>query len=121
MVELLRTAGSPIYVQIREVLRSEITGGTLKRGQQLPSETGLAERFNVSRMTIRQSIADLMNEGLLYRRQGIGTFVAFPHLQRDHTRLTSFFDEADTEGVQVQVKLLSLKVIPATPKVAQAL
>src|SRR5512146_2681717 len=101
MVELVRSEGIPAYVQIRETLRGEVTGGTLKRGEQLPPEHELAERFGVSRMTIRQSIEDLVNEGLLYRRHGVGTFVAFPHLQRDHTRLTSFFDKAESEGVQV--------------------
>jgi GntR family transcriptional regulator len=121
MAELLRTAGPPIYVQIREVLRAEITGGNLKRGQQIPSEVELAARFNVSRMTIRESTEDLVNEGLLFRRHGVGTFVAFPHLQRDHTKLTSFFDEAEDAGVPVWAKLLSLKIIPATPKVAEAL
>ena len=121
MAEFVRTDGVPIYIQIRESLRAEIIGGNLKRGEQLPSENELAGRYSVSRMTIRQSIEDLVDEGLLYRRHGIGTFVAYPHLQRDHTKLTSFFDKAESEGVKVQAKLLSLEVIPATPKVAEAL
>lgn len=121
MVEFVRTDGVPIYIQIRESLRAEITKGILRRGEQLPSENELAAKYNVSRMTIRESIEDLVDEGLLYRRHGVGTFVAYPHLQRDHTRLTSFFDKAENEGVKVQAKLLSLEVIPATPKVAQAL
>src|SRR5512136_661396 len=101
MAEFVRTEGVPVYVQIREALRTEITRGSLKRGEQLPSENELAARFSVSRMTIRESIEDLVDEGLLYRRHGIGTFVAYPHLQRDHTRLTSFFDKAEEEGVVV--------------------
>ena len=121
MAEFVRTDGVPIYIQIRESLRAEIMKGQLKRGEQLPSENELAARYNVSRMTMRQSIEDLVDEGLLYRRHGVGTFVAYPHLQRDHTRLTSFFDKAENEGVKVQAKLLSLEVIPATPKVAEAL
>lgn len=121
MAEFVRTDGVPIYIQIRESLRAEITSGNLKRGEQLPSENELAARYSVSRMTIRESIEDLVDEGLLYRRHGVGTFVAYPHLQRDHTKLTSFFDKAESEGVQVQAKLLSLEVIPATPKVAEAL
>ena len=121
MAEFVRADGVPIYIQIRESLRADITGGTLKRGEQLPSENELAAKYSVSRMTIRQSIEELVDEGLLYRRHGIGTFVAFPHLQRDHTRLTNFFDKAESEGVKVQVKLLSLDVIPAAPRVAEAL
>ena len=121
MAEFVRAEGVPIYIQIRESLRTEIISGNLKRGEQLPSENELAARYSVSRMTIRQSIEELVDEGLLYRRHGVGTFVAFPHLQRDHTKLTSFFDKAENEGVKVQAKLLSLEVIPATPKVAEAL
>jgi GntR family transcriptional regulator len=72
-------------------------------------------------MTIRQSIEDLVDEGMLYRRHGVGTFVAFPRLQRDHTRLTSFFDKAESEGVKVRVKILDVEIIPAAPPVAEAL
>jgi len=72
-------------------------------------------------MTIRQSIEDLVDEGLLYRRHGVGTFVAYPHLVRDHTRLTSFFDKAEDEGIQAQASLLTFEVIPAKQKVAKAL
>jgi GntR family transcriptional regulator len=121
MIELIRTEGIPIYVQIRETLRGEITQETLKRGEKLPSEDELASRFGVSRMTVRQSIAELINEGLLYRRHGVGTFVALPHLERDHTRLTNSFDPSESKGNNTMPSLLSLEVIPASPKVAKAL
>jgi GntR family transcriptional regulator len=121
MAESSRSGGIPVYVRIRETLRDEITKGTLKRGERLPPEHELAAKFSVSRMTIRESIEDLVNEGLLYRRHGVGTFVAFPHLQRDHTRLTSFFDKAEEEGVSVRAELLSLEVMPAKAIVARAL
>jgi len=121
MAELIRSEGIPIYVQIRETLRGEITSQVLKRGEKLPSEQELANQFKVSRMTIRESIEDLVDEGLLYRRHGVGTFVAYPHLQRDHTRLTSFFDKAENEGVQVRASLLTKDVLPAKPKIAHAL
>jgi GntR family transcriptional regulator len=121
MAESSRSGGIPVYVRIRETLRDEITKGTLKRGERLPPEHELAAKFSVSRMTIRESIEDLVNEGLLYRRHGVGTFVAFPHLQRDHTRLTSFFDKAEEEGVSVRAELLSLEVMPAKAIIARAL
>src|SRR5512140_1468457 len=121
MTEFVRTDGVPIYIQIRESLLAEITGGNLKRGEQLPSENELATRYSVSRMTIRESIEDLVDEGLLYRRHGVGTFVAYPHLQRDHTRLTSYLDKAENEGFEFKARLLTLEVILATPKVAEAL
>jgi GntR family transcriptional regulator len=121
MAELIRSEGIPIYVQIRETLRGEIISEVLKRGEKLPSEQELASQFKVSRMTIRESIEDLVDEGLLYRRHGVGTFVAYPHLQRDHTRLTSFFDKAENEGIQVRATLLIKEILPAKPKIVQAL
>ena len=121
MAELIRSEGIPIYVQIRETLRGEITSQVLKRGEKLPSEQELASQFKVSRMTIRESIEDLVDEGLLYRRHGVGTFVAYPHLQRDHTRLTSFFDKAENDGIQIRATLLNKDVLTAKPKIAHAL
>ncbi len=121
MVELTKTEGIPMYVWIRETLRGEITQEILKRGEKLPSEHELASRFGVSRMTVRQSIAELIDEGLLYRRHGVGTFVALPHLERDHTRLTNSFDPTESKGNDTKPSLLTLEVIPAGQKVAKAL
>ncbi|HEY5668397.1 MAG TPA: GntR family transcriptional regulator [Anaerolineales bacterium] len=121
MFELTKIEGIPMYVWIREALRKEITGGVLKRGEKLPSEHDLASKFGVSRMTVRHGIAELIDEGLLYRRHGVGTFVAFPHLERDHTRLTNFFDRTESEDIHAQATVLDLEVIPAKQKIAKAL
>ncbi len=119
MVESVRVHGVPIYIQIRDALRSEIMDGSLRRGQQLPTENELAVQFKVSRMTIRGSIDGLVSEGLLYRRHGVGTFVAGPYLKLDRAKPTRLSDEEDSRDVQVSV--LEIKVIPATAKVADAL
>ena len=121
MVELTKMNGLPMYVRIREALRQEITQGVIKRGERLPSEHELAVKFGVSRMTVRQGISDLIDEGLLYRRHGVGTFVAYPHLDRDHTRLTNFFDRSKSDGINARATVLASKVIPARQKVAKAL
>lgn len=115
---LNKSEGIPLYIQIRRTLRDEINNQSLVPGQKLPSEDELAARFGVSRMTVRQGIADLIDEGLLYRRHGVGTFVALPHLERDHTRLTSFIESARQEGLEVTVHLLAAEVLPAKRKVA---
>jgi GntR family transcriptional regulator len=121
MVEFTRGEGIPLYVWIREALRGEISQGVLKFGQRLLSEDELAARFGVSRMTVRQGIAELIDEGLLYRRHGVGTFVAYPHLERDHTHLTNFFDAASSEGFEARATLLLQDVTPSRQKVARAL
>lgn len=118
---LTKTEGVALYIQVREALREEINKGVLEPGQKLPAEDELATQFGVSRMTVRQGITDLTDEGVLYRRRGIGTFVAQFHVERDHNRLTSFFETAQAEGFESEVRLLSREVIPAKLMVAKAL
>jgi len=121
MRDLSRTEGIPLYVKIRESLREKITDGELERGQKLPSEDELAAQYGVSRMTVRQGITDLIEDGLLYRRHGVGTFVAFPHVERDHSRLTNFFESSSLKGINARACILDIQVISAKQKVARAL
>jgi GntR family transcriptional regulator len=121
MRDLTRTEGIPLYVKIRESLRQQITSGELAMGQKLPSEDELAAQFGVSRMTVRQGITDLIDEGLLYRRHGVGTFVTYPHVERDHTRLTNFFENSDAKGIKAKASVITLEVLTAKPKAVKAL
>jgi GntR family transcriptional regulator len=121
MTALTKTEGVALYVQVRETLRDQIKTGVLKPGQKLPSEDELAAQFGVSRMTVRQGISDLTDEGTLYRRRGIGTFVAQFHVERDHNKLTDFFETAQVEGFKAEVQLLNREVIPAKLMIAKAL
>jgi len=121
MSDITNTEGIPLYIKIRESLRERILSGELERGQRLPAEDELAAQFGVSRMTVRQGISELINDGLMYRRHGVGTFVSFPHIERDHSRLTNFFDNSNLQGIKAEAKILSVTVIPAKPKIAKAL
>lgn len=118
---LSKTEGVALYVQVRENLREKIASGDLKPGERVPAEDELAAQFGVSRMTVRQGISDLTDEGLLYRRRGIGTFVSQFHVERDHNRLTDFFETAQAEGFEAEVQLLSREVVPAKLMIARAL
>ena len=121
MKDLTRTEGIPLYVKIRESLRQKIDAGELSMGQKLPSEDELAAQYGVSRMTVRQGITDLIDEGLLYRRHGVGTFVAYPPVERDHSRLTNFFENSDAQGIKASASLITMEVEDAKPKAAKAL
>jgi GntR family transcriptional regulator len=98
-----------------------IAAGELERGQKLPSEDELATRYGVSRMTVRQGISDLIDDGLLYRRHGVGTFVALPHVERDHTRLTDFFENSNIKGIRTKASILNIEINPVESKIAEAL
>lgn len=121
MIALTKTEGVALYVQVRETLRDQIKTGLLKPGEKLPSEEELATHFGVSRMTVRQGISDLTDEGMLYRRRGVGTFVTQFHVERDHNKLTDFFETARVEGFKAKIKLLNREVIPAKLMIAKAL
>ena len=78
---------APLHVQIRESLRRQILTGHYKPGDRIPSEEDLAKGWEVNRLTARRSISDLVNEGLLQRRPGIGTFVIGRRALRDISSL----------------------------------
>lgn len=121
MTPQTKTEGVALYVQVRETLRDQIRSGVLKPGQKLPSEEDLAAKFGVSRMTVRRGISDLADMGLLYRRRGIGTIVTQFHLERDHNKLTDFFETARAEGFEADVQLLDREIVPAKLATAESL
>jgi GntR family transcriptional regulator len=118
---MTKTETLPQYARIRDSLREDIQNKVLTPGQKIPSEDELAVRFGVSRMTVRQGIGDLIDEGLLYRRHGVGTFVALRGLERDHTRLTSFLESARHQGIEASVTVLIADILPAKLHVSKAL
>lgn len=69
-------AGKPLYEQLIEGIRREISSGRLVPGQPLPSFRELAEQTLVSLITVKRAYEDLEREGLIYCRSGLGTFVA---------------------------------------------
>jgi len=121
MSTLNKVEGIPRYVQIRESLREDVIAKTLVPGQKLPSEDELAVQFGVSRMTVRQGISDLLDEGILYRKHGVGTFVSQPQVSRDHTRLTNFFENSQANNVNGTMRVLIADILPARLKMAKAL
>lgn len=117
----IKPDGVPLYVQIRKSLQDDIANNILVPGQKIASEDELATRFGVSRMTVRQGISDLIDDGVLYRRHGIGTFVARRHIERDHTHLESFVESAKEEGLEISIQVLIADILPAKLKVARSL
>ena len=67
--------GSPVYIQIHNQIKKDIEAGVWSVGDRIPSERELALEFNVSRMTLRQAVQTLVEEGILERQVGAGTFV----------------------------------------------
>lgn len=99
--------GSPVYIQIHNQLRENIENGKWHVGQKIPAERELASHFNVSRMTLRQAIQALVDEGILERRVGSGTFVANRKVQEKMAGVTSFTDLMLAAGKTPSSKTIS--------------
>ncbi|MGY4706656.1 extracellular solute-binding protein [Candidatus Bipolaricaulota sp. J31] len=75
MRKLDKRSATPLYLQIKEILKERIERGEYAPGERLPTEMELCEMFGVSRITVRQALNELAKEGLLYRQRGSGTYV----------------------------------------------
>lgn len=103
---LNRHSYKPLYLQLSENLRQRIEGDDLEPGSRLPSENELVARYGVSRNTARQAINALIAQGLVYRLQGRGTFVAQKRLRYGVAGLTSFSEEMRKRGMQARSQIL---------------
>jgi GntR family transcriptional regulator len=90
MPTLERSNPVPLYYQLKEVLKQQIRAGHLAPHTAIPSEPELVTQYQVSRATVRQALAELVHEGLLYRQHGKGTFVSEPRIQQTLGELISF-------------------------------
>jgi GntR family transcriptional regulator len=111
----------PIYYQIEEQIKQKIDNGELQPGDALPSEREYAEQFEISRMTVRQAINNLVSEGYLFRQKGRGTFVAEKKLEQNLVGLTSFTEDMKARGLKPSSQLVSFEIIPAPEKIANRL
>lgn len=93
----------------------------LVEGWSIPSERELCERYGVSRMTARQAVTELVNEGVLYREQGRGTFVAGRKVQQGAARLTSFTQDMRERGMKPSSVVLSVETVSAGPVLSRLL
>lgn len=113
-----RNSVIPIYFQVKEYLRSEIQTGRYRPNELIPSERELSEEFEINRLTVRQAINELVQEGLLYRQRGVGTFVSTPKIEQPLTRLTSFSTDMLSRGIVPGAQVVSSSIIKASKPVA---
>lgn len=99
----------PRYREIGEWLAEECE--RLPAGSLLPSETQLADRFGVSRMTARHALEKLRESGRVERRRGVGSFVAAPPLHRPEALLRSFTEELRNRGVSASSIVLEAGLV----------
>ena len=96
-IQLDRSTPAPLYYQVAREIERAISEGRLLKGDYLESETVLVDSWKVSRLTLRRSVQELVDSGLLVRRQGKGTQVVNDEVQ-SQTRLSSVWDDLIEQG-----------------------
>jgi DNA-binding GntR family transcriptional regulator len=120
IVTLNRLSPVPLYHQLGAQLKDAIATGVLPKGTFLGNELVLAEQWQVSRPTVRRAIQDLVDDGLLVRRRGVGTQVVNDQVRRPFT-LTSLYDDLLASGRTPSTVVISLGRVKATVDTAAAL
>jgi GntR family transcriptional regulator len=115
----------PLYYQLENVLREKITSGAYASGERLPTEIELIEQYSVSRITVRQALSALAEDGLIERRQGRGTYVAERKSKKrkftGKIHLTGSLDELIEMGMETPVKVLEMNRVDADAHEAELL
>jgi len=104
---LLRENPTALYLQIASVLREEISRGLYEPSGKLPSEAELVSRFAVSRITVRLALDKLVEERIVERKQGKGTYVFNKQLRHGLDTLRSFHESLVIQGLHPEMHLLS--------------
>ena len=112
---------STLYARIEETIATEIAQGEYRPGDQLPTEDELLQRFQVSRITVRRAIQNLVRRDLLEIRRGLGTFVLSPKIEAELTKLTGFVEDMNAAGRKASARVVSQAVVAASTRVAERL
>ena len=118
--EVVRTSPVPLHRQIRDILRASVRSGSLRPGD-VTSELELAAEFGVSRITIRQALARLAQEGVVVRVPGKGTFVADQKKLEPQSALRSFSENMLALGKRPGHRTLLVTERAVSPALAQLL
>jgi GntR family transcriptional regulator len=98
----------PLYYQLKEILLENIESGNWKPEYMIPSEIQLQQEYNISRNTVKKALDELVQEGMLNRIQGKGTFVSAPKIEQSLSSFYSFSKVMESRGLNPKDIILSL-------------
>jgi GntR family transcriptional regulator len=116
-----RESPVPLYFQLKQLLMARIEAGDWTPGTLIPSEQELQDTYDLSRTTVRQTLSELVAEGLLMRQRGRGTFIAQPKVSYTPASGVAFSNFVDDRGVELAWRLLERGWGAASPPVAEML
>ena len=102
----------PLYLQLKNTIKGLIDSGEINKGDKIPSENELCKKYNVSRITVRNALADLESEGYLIKKQGKGTFATTPKLFRPLQDSIGFSESCKNAGMESSSIVLKREILP---------
>ncbi|MGM7719520.1 GntR family transcriptional regulator [Metabacillus sp. Hm71] len=120
-MKLNNSSSRPLYEQLLLNIKDGINNNVYRLGEKIPNEAELCEIYNVSRITVRRAIQELVDEGLLERKQGKGTFVSRKKVSRELVTVEGFSDFSKQLGKNSSKRILACEEIKATEKIANDL
>ena len=110
----------PMYLQIYQILKKDILSNVYPKGELIPSEALLQKKYDVSRITARQAIAQLEQDGLVERARGKGTRVKLQdRIEEDLLHIKSFTDEMRERGMEPGTSYAHMEIVHADRECAQ--
>src|SRR5512141_3427255 len=104
----------PLYSRIQEHIAELILSGKLTPETKIQSEREFSEDLGVSRMTVRKALTELVNEGLLERKHGSGTYVAKPKITYESSELTNYLQAMRRRNIAGASQLLEFDEVVAS-------
>ena len=114
----LSGTGGPRYLQLKRMIEEAVHSGAIRAGEALPAEREIAALTELSRVTVRKAVQDLVREGLLVQRHGSGTFVAprVGRVEQSLSNLTSFTEDMASRGIAVRSVWLDRGIYDPSPE-----
>lgn len=116
-----RNNSKPLWEQLEIILREKIDGGIWNPGDMIGSENELSKEYKISRMTVRSVLTRLVQEGLLYRVPGKGTYVSEPKIPTRPLANMGIREQLEEKGLEIRTEVLQNKVIMPDDRVARKL
>lgn len=118
---LRKDDSTPLYLQLQRLLRDAISDRLVGADEAIPTERDLANDFEISRITVRKAVDGLVNDGILSRRRGSGTFVIGARVEKSFSNLSSFSEDMISRGRQPSSKWIGRVTGAVTPEEALSL
>ena len=111
----------PLYAQLEAILKQKIEQGAYKKGDFLPTEKELMAEYQISRVTVRQAMANLVQSGYVRVRRGIGTDVVYEKVEEQMDRVISFTEEMEKHNITMETSYCEMELVHPTERVARIL